>query len=280
MQCNIKRFDPDTLKPHRITLIIARRGSGKSTLMRDLLYHQRDRFDFVLGMCPTMESANFMRSCMPAACVYDRYVPSKVDKLVATQQTLVAKGKKRSVLLVLDDVLYDKQVMKTLAMRNIFFNGRNYYLTMICCAQYCVDLGPDLRAQVDYVCLLKENSVSNRIKLWKFFFGMFEQYNDFAAVMDKCTQNFESLILDNTLSSNAITDCIFWYKAKLQNDPFRLGKDIFYSWSDQAMRDPMETLQLQSLAQESSAPCAGGSRSKRTLQVVKESNKEENDDER
>ena len=32
---------------------------------------------------------------------------------------------------------------------------------------------------------LRENIMSNKSKLWKYFFGMFDRYEDFARVMDK-----------------------------------------------------------------------------------------------
>lgn len=258
MQCRIKKFNPETIKPHRITLIVARRGSGKSTLMKDLLYNQRNNFHYVLGMCPTMESAQFMRSCMPSACVFDRYVPAKIDELVALQQELAGKGKAKAVLLVLDDVLYDKTALRSVAMRNIFFNGRHLKISLIGCSQYCVDLGPDLRSQTDYVCLLKENSLSNRLKLHRFFFGMIENFNDFTALLDRCTQNFEALILDNTLTSNAVNEALFWYKASAKLPDFKLGSPIFFKLSDAMKRSECQ-----------GKPAEGPSK-KAQLQVIKE----------
>lgn len=260
MQCRIKKFDPASIKPHRITLIIARRGSGKSTLMKDLLYHQREKFHYVLGMCPTMESAQFMRSCMPNACVYDRYVPAKIEELVALQQDLASKDKAKAVLVVLDDVLYDKSTLRSIAMRNIFFNGRHLKISLIGCSQYCVDLGPDLRSQTDYICLLKENSLSNRLKLHRFFFGMIENFNDFTALLDRCTQNYEALILDNTLTSNAVNESIFWYRAARDLPNFRLGHSIFFELGDAMKRS----------AARGNAEAPIAPRGKPQLQVIKE----------
>jgi hypothetical protein len=44
----------------------------------------------------------------------------------------------------------------------------------------------------------------------------------FSKVMDACTENYECLVLDNTVKSNKITDCVFWYKAKVRTG-FRVG---------------------------------------------------------
>ena len=44
----------------------------------------------------------------------------------------------------------------------------------------------------------------------------------FCKVMDACTENYECLVLDNTVKSNKIQDCVFWYKATLRKN-FRVG---------------------------------------------------------
>ena len=40
--------------------------------------------------------------------------------------------------------------------------------------------------------------------------------------MDACTENYECLVLDNTVKSNKIQDCLFWYKASIRKN-FRFG---------------------------------------------------------
>jgi hypothetical protein len=64
--------------------------------------------------------------------------------------------------------------------------------------------------------------------LHKYFFGIFEKYEEFSLVMDKCTNNHECLVLDNTQVNNKIEECIFYYKADHKIGKFRLGKSIFF----------------------------------------------------
>ena len=80
--------------------------------------------------------------------------------------------------------------------------------------QYCMDLPPDLRANVDYLFILRENIIDNQKKLWKYFFGMFPTLASFQQTFMACTENYECLVLDNTSKSNKIEDCVYWYKAK------------------------------------------------------------------
>ena len=95
--------------------------------------------------------------------------------------------------------------------------------------QYCIDLTPDLRANVDYIFILRENVLQNREKLYKSFFGVFPTFDMFNQVMTACTENYECLVLDNTSKSNKIEDCVFWYKAALRKN-FRIGSPQLWNF--------------------------------------------------
>ena len=50
-------------------------------------------------------------------------------------------------------------------------------------------------------------------------FPSFESFND---IMDKTTENFECLVINNKIDSTKLEDKIFWYKAEQRPD-FKLG---------------------------------------------------------
>jgi len=232
----VRKFDPETIKNHRIMLLVGRRGSGKSTLLADLLYRLRDRFDFCLAMCPTMESANMLRGCMPASCVYDRFSAAKLELLISTARELAAQGKEKNFLIVLDDCLFERGITRSTAFRFLFLNGRHIRVSCICLLQYCVDLPPDLRANVDYVFSMREPMLTNRIKLWKNFFGCFSSAEDFSSCLERCTQNYECMLMDATSNGSGVADCIFWYKASKDLPPFQLGLRLYYTLTERYRR--------------------------------------------
>ena len=277
MHVKVRKLDLFSIKPHRICLLLGRRGSGKSVLLRDILFNIHDRFDFVLAMCPTLESSQLLKEHMPNCCVYDRYVQTKVDSLVKCASECAANNKARIFLLILDDVLYDKAICRTQSFRYLFYNGRHAKISCLVLCQYLIDIPPDMRAQIDYVFTMKENTIQNRLKLYKMFFGVFASFEDFCAVLDRCTQNYETLMLDNTLQTNSPTDCVFWYKAKMTNGFFRLGKKVFFALDERHRRS--ETLATE-LNFDEDDPTKTGARHKPKLIVSKEDDKEENDEER
>jgi hypothetical protein len=227
MKLKVKKYDPTKVKPHRITLIVGKRGSGKSKMLVDLMYHI-PQVDFVMGMAPTEETINTFREFIPESCIYHSFNQNKLEQMIVMQRELIRKNVKRSILLILDDCLYDKAVLKSTAMREVFLNGRHLLISMVICAQYIMDLSPDLRTNVDYIFSMRENIISNRAKLHKFFYGMFEKYEDFAKTMDATTANFGSMVLDNTAKSNEIEDCVFWYRARIDLPDFKLGRSVYW----------------------------------------------------
>ena len=222
---NIRKFDSANLKPHRIILVLGKRGTGKSTLIRDIMYHLKDQVQVPLAMTPTEESITMFEDCMPASCVYTDFRQETLDKLIDHQRKCGREKKvQKNVLLVLDDMMFDaKRVLKTSAMRDVFMNGRHLKLTFVNAMQYCMDMGPDLRSQIDYVFALRENIVSNRVKLYKYFFGGFETYDDFSGVFSECTSDNECLVIDNTVKSNRVSDMVFWYKADIGLPKYHIG---------------------------------------------------------
>lgn len=229
MSLSIKKFDPATIKPHRIILCVGKRGTGKSTLIRDLMYHIKHFIHLPFAMTPTEESTTMFEEHMPTSCVHTQFNVDTIQGVIEHQRKLGRKKiKQYHLLLVLDDMMYDKKVLKSLAMRDIFMNGRHLKVTFINAMQYVMDMGPDLRTQVDYVFALRENIISNLTKLWKYFFGMFNNYNDFETTFKALTNDNCCIVIDNTVKSNQIKDTVFWYKASLDIPPYIIGNRRFW----------------------------------------------------
>ena len=232
MKLKIQKFDPEKMKSHRICLFVGRRGTGKSCLCEDLLFHLHNKVDFGIAMSPTEESAAVFRKHMPDSWVFPGFSAAKLEQMIAMQRATVAQGKPpRSLFLVCDDCTYDKSIFKGKAVRDLYMNGRHSKITFLNCKhtpalpcyyhvlhlslpasrRYAIrdghEPGPSksgglrVRAQgaalarthpllpslhpLDGAVYHQESIISNKQKLWKFFFGMFEKYDDFSRVMDR-----------------------------------------------------------------------------------------------
>jgi hypothetical protein len=108
----------------------------------------------------------------------------------------------------------------------------------------------------------KDNILSNKMRLWKYMFGLLSTMDDFVSVHDRCTQNYECLVLDNTGASSAVSDSLFWYKANTTLPKFRVGSGVFFKLTEQMRRPPGSTAPVLLEGYE------GGKKAR--LQVVKE----------
>ena len=227
----LKKFDPRKMEDDRVCLFIGKRNTGKSYLVRDIMYHKK-HIPTGIVQSGTEEGNGFYGQFVPDLFIYSDYDKEAIDRLMDRQRKMIKSGKTKkqaASFLLLDDCMYDNKFLKETTMRQIFYNGRHWGILFMLCMQYCMDMPPALRANIDYVFILRENIVANREKLWKNFFGIFPTFDLFNKTMDACTENFECLVLDNTVKSNKISDCVFWYKAKYPPPKFRVGSPAYWN---------------------------------------------------
>jgi hypothetical protein len=236
MDIKIKKFDPTSIDPCRVCVFIGRRGTGKSQLVTDILYHQR-KIPVGVVMSGTEESNEHYKEYVPDSFIYGQYEPEVIKKIISNQQQLIKKIKgpakedfsdpTNSVFMLLDDCMFDNKWTRDKDMRCIFMNGRHYRIFFMLTLQYCMDLPPSLRGQCDYIFILRENILENKQKLHKHFFGIFPDFDTFNQVLTQCTENYECLVLNVRSTSNKIEDVVFWYKAKVGRK-FKIGSPALW----------------------------------------------------
>lgn len=232
-------FKPDENKGPVIVLI-GRRDTGKSYLVRDLLfYHQ----DIPIGtvISGTEAGNGFFGEHVPKLFIHNEYNSSIIERILKRQKTVLKQIKKEQELykkstidprafVILDDCLYDATWTRDKVMRLLFMNGRHWKMMLIITMQYPLGIPPNLRTNIDYVFLLREPYISNRKKIYENYAGMFPTFESFCQVMDQCTENYECLVINNNSKSNKLTEQIFWYKAA-HHKPFKLGAKEFWEIS-------------------------------------------------
>tara|TARA_R110002074_G_scaffold19910_1_gene63082 strand:- start:12902 stop:13648 length:747 start_codon:yes stop_codon:yes gene_type:complete len=217
------------MKDDKVCVLIGKRNTGKSTLVTDILYHKK-HLPAGIVMSATEEGNHHYQQFVPDLFIYSDYDKDAIERVLERQrQILLHKKPIQPAFILLDDCMYDKKFMKDTCIRKCFMNGRHWKIFFMLTMQYCMDLTPDLRANVDYVFILRENIIQNREKLYKSFFGIFPTFDMFNQIMNACTENYECLVLDNTSKSNKIEDCVFWYKAKL-HPQFRIGSPQLWNY--------------------------------------------------
>jgi hypothetical protein len=246
MTLELKKFDMKNIsfKPNEnkgpVVVLIGKRDTGKSFLVRDLLYYQQD-IPIGTVISGTEEGNGFYEKMVPKLFVHNEYNTAIIENILKRQRTVLKQIKKemetykRSTIdprafVILDDCLYDNTWARDKMMRLLFMNGRHWKVMLVITMQYPLGIPPTLRTNIDYVFILRENYIANRKRIYENYAGMFPTFESFCQVMDQCTENYECLVINNNSKSNKLHDQVFWYKADNHND-FRLGSKEFWELS-------------------------------------------------
>ncbi len=232
-------FKPDENKGP-VVVLIGRRDTGKSYLVRDLLFYQQD-IPIGTVISGTEAGNGFYSSHVPKLFIHDEYNTAIIENILKRQKQVLKQIKKEvttykkssidpRTFVILDDCLYDSSWSKDKMMRLLFMNGRHWKIMLIITMQYPLGIPPNLRTNIDYVFILREPYLTNRKRIYENYAGMFPTFESFCQVMDQCTENFECLVINNNAKSNKLTDQIFWYKAEPHAD-FKLGSKEFWELS-------------------------------------------------
>ena len=246
MSLDMKKFDmknisfrPDENKGP-VVVLIGRRDTGKSFLVRDLLYHHQD-IPIGTVISGTEAGNGFFAEHVPKLFIHDEYQSAIIENILKRQKTVLKQIKKEMeaykrtnidprAFVILDDCLYDNKWTKDKLMRLLFMNGRHWKIMLIITMQYPLGIPPNLRTNIDYVFILREPYIANRKRIWENYAGMFPTFESFCQVMEQCTENFECLVINNNSKSNKLQDQIFWYKAQNHSN-FKLGSKEFWELS-------------------------------------------------
>ena len=277
MSLELKKFNMReiTFKPDEnkgpVIVMIGRRDTGKSFLVRDLLfYHQ----DIPVGtvMSGTEAGNGFYAAHVPKLFIHEEYNTVLIENVLRRQKTVlkqvnkeIEQHKKSKIdprcFTILDDCLYDQSWTRDKMMRLLFMNGRHWKIMLIITMQYPLGIPQNLRKNIDYVFLLREPYLTNRKRIWENYASMFPTLESFCSVMDQTTENYECLVINNNAKSNKLNDQIFWYKAE-NHPPFRLGANEFWEMSKKLGSDDEDEAYDPNKAKKNKGPAINVKKSK------------------
>lgn len=255
MTLQLKKFDMKNISfkinenKGPVIVLIGRRDTGKSFLVRDLLYYHQD-IPIGTVISGTEEGNGFYSKHVPKLFIHNEYNTAIIENIMKRQRSVLKQMNKEQetyrktsidprTFVILDDCLYDASWTKDKMMRLLFMNGRHWKVMLVITMQYPLGIPPNLRTNIDYVFILREPYINNRKRIYENYAGMFPTFESFCQVMDQCTENFECLVINNNSKSNKLTDQIFWYKASPHGE-FKLGSREFWEISKNIGSDDEE----------------------------------------
>jgi hypothetical protein len=218
----IKDDDGSFINPRIV--MIAPSGTGKSWIVRNILYEMKD-IPCGTVIAPTDKMNKFYDDFLPPSFIHHEYTTTILPRILGRQKKILAKNERRikenkkevdpRVFLVMDDCMATKHLwVKDPNILEIMNQGRHFKLTYILTMQYCLGIQPELRTQFNFVFLLGEDNAASRKKLYEHWAGVFPKFDFFEQVFLQVTSNYGCMVINNRIKTQDLTKKVFWFRAK------------------------------------------------------------------
>ena len=94
MNLNLKRFNMNMVQDDAVVALVAARNSGKSVLIKDLMYHKQ-HMPVGTVISPTEVANSFLVIFIPPLFIHSEYSDEIVQKILMRQQKVIQQIKKQ-----------------------------------------------------------------------------------------------------------------------------------------------------------------------------------------
>lgn len=214
-ELKILPFDINRIEKGNIIVVIGKKNTGKSVLIKTILHHL-NKLNIPIGtvVSYTDHLNKYYERFIPSMLIHAEYTPELLDKVMKRQETAKREGwKNPDAFLVFDDALADaKTWTKDKNMKEIFFNGRHHNITFILAMQDMMAIPPGFRGNIDYVFILKNNIAADRKRIFEHYAGCFGEKKLFDEVFPMLTNDYRCMVIDNQTQSYNLSEQVFVFK--------------------------------------------------------------------
>lgn len=181
-------------------LVIGKRHSGKSFLIKHLLAYYSPRFHKVFACSGTERVNKFYEKTglIPKECIYEGYSEEFGERLIKSLETsnsgLENEHQKR-VLLILDDLVSTNNMHDSKTVEYFFTCARHINLAVILISQHIHKVSPCVRSNCDVLFVGQQNSESVKTLSSKFRVGKIST-DDYIKMYDKSTDDYRFLVIN------------------------------------------------------------------------------------
>ena len=218
----IGKFKFDLFPSDAAIVLIAKRGSGKSFIVREIMEHYKD-IPVGAVICPSERDTPSYSSFFPETYIHFKYEPKILERIFKRQIIISDKFKKHKdkgekidprCILVMDDCMASKKVWANdQLVKEVLMNGRHKKITYILTMQYPLGVHPELRCNFDIIFILANDEIKSMKLLHENYAGIFESLDSFRAVLSKLTRDYGAMVLVKRGPNADFYDKVKWYRA-------------------------------------------------------------------
>lgn len=202
-------------------LIIGRRSSGKTTLIKDLLQHSNHSIAHVFN---TKDSRTDEYADVPNVRIHEEYSEPLLRSIVEPQRECVQsyqRGEKSTstvphIAIAFDNCMHDNEWHKHADMKVLFVNGRCLKMKHIIALPHPMHVPTSMRCNIDYVFIFRETDSSNLGKLHTDYASMFPTIEEFHDALESITSEPNAcMVINHAGRSDRLEDMVFTYRAQV-----------------------------------------------------------------
>lgn len=240
-------WDPDTLPENFSLGIIAKRRSGKSTLVKYLCWkHWRKEFPFVMVCTDTLYN-QYYQDFIPEKDIHAGYQEKLINGLIERQirlKTAMAqypKSKRENIktLLILDDVT---EVNHSKSLARLLLQGRHLEISIIVSIQDATLIDRTKRDQLDCVISMRQANKVSRERIIDSYLAVNSWRDGDEVLKEGTNEEFKMLVIDNTTTSYNLPEFCCQFKIpELPPKKFAMGNTRKYMWMYDTEIEELET---------------------------------------
>jgi hypothetical protein len=228
MQYTVSKLNVNKLYDGSVIFIFGDPASGKSWLIKDLLWHKQHMLHgtivagkqaiFYNDFAPNVNAHTNCDSTILSNCIQRQTDLRKYNLDQKERHGHEYKTLDRRSFIVIDDCTNDTNWINDKYFRSIIMLSRSFELMPIVALETCKKLPPIVYCNIDYIFVFRTDDIVERRRIHTKFMSSFTSFEVFCQLMDKHTTDYECLVIYNGSRTYKLEDSIFWYKAESHPD--------------------------------------------------------------
>ena len=182
-----------------LIIINGRQGSGKSFLIKYIMYQLKDKFKHGIVFTNTAFDNNPF-PYINKKYIHEKYSDEALDNLMEMQKKIVEKGKNCPAFVIFDDCLNSENQFTSDSLENLSMQLRHYNITVIMSTQYTNMIPVPIRSNAMEVFIFTTRGTRALESLHESYGQNFDRYSEFKDYLFKVFREEYNFVHYNTMS--------------------------------------------------------------------------------